>query len=85
MHDDSQKLAKQFCCSICLALAEEPVQTACQHIYCASCLAQCRTCPQCRTELGEKKGTPLRECNRPFLSILMDGVKVGWRFGGGGL
>ena len=72
VHEDGRAAAEKFTCSICYCLPEEPTQTPCQHLFCADCIAPVLACPLCRVDLPEKKGIPLRECNRLLLNVLHD-------------
>ena len=75
--DQCREQASAFTCAVCLGLPEEPVQTACQHIFCADCISPVFRCPTCRADFGERKGVPLRECNRVAM-LSMQGLTVGF-------
>ena len=75
--DESRAQASAFTCSVCLCLPENPVQTPCQHLFCADCIAPVLVCPVCRSDFpANKKGTPLRECNRIAMGA-MQSLMVG--------
>eukprot|EP00933_Yihiella_yeosuensis_P019932 TRINITY_DN16072_c0_g3_i2.p1 TRINITY_DN16072_c0_g3~~TRINITY_DN16072_c0_g3_i2.p1 ORF type:complete len:399 (-),score=59.74 TRINITY_DN16072_c0_g3_i2:133-1329(-) len=70
VHPDSQMIAQEFLCSICMCIVNEPSQTVCDHMFCAECVAPCLACPTCRTTLGDGDKKPLRECNKPMLRMM---------------
>lgn len=70
VHPDSKVIARQLECSVCLCIVDDPVQTACNHIFCASCVGQTLACPTCRTQFSPGDRRPLRECNIPLLRML---------------
>ena len=76
VREESRSAADSFTCAVCMCLPEEPIQTVCQHLFCRECVEPLLACPLCRADFGEKKGTPLRECNRLLLNA-MQGLKVG--------
>lgn len=45
----------EFVCAVCCQLAEEPLYTACSHVFCKSCLTEWLThksvCPKCNFAL----------------------------------
>jgi hypothetical protein len=45
----------EFVCAVCCQLSEEPLYTACSHVFCKSCLTQWLThksvCPKCNFAL----------------------------------
>lgn len=60
------KHAKQFECSICYAIWDDPVETpCCENTFCRVCLTQCAACPICRLPLGVPK-----ECSKSVLRML---------------
>jgi len=70
VHPDDQKVAEQFLCGVCMCILNEPVQTACDHIFCEDCITPCLSCPTCRTAFAPGDRKPLRECNRPLLRLM---------------
>jgi len=70
VHPDSRGVAQQFECSVCMCVVNEPLQTVCDHIFCAECISTCLACPTCRTAFGEGACKPLRDCNRPLMRMI---------------
>jgi len=70
VHPDSRGIAQQFECCICMCVVNEPLQTVCDHIFCAECLSSSLACPTCRTALGVGDRKPLRDCNRPLMRMI---------------
>mmetsp|Transcript_174340 Transcript_174340/g.558882 ORF Transcript_174340/g.558882 Transcript_174340/m.558882 type:complete len:312 (-) Transcript_174340:125-1060(-) len=70
VHPDSRGVAQQFECSVCMCVVNEPLQTVCDHIFCAECISTCLACPTCRTAFGDGACKPLRDCNRPLMRMI---------------
>lgn len=50
------RLVKQFECSICHSIWDNPVETpCCESTFCRSCIVQCAACPICRLPMGSVK------------------------------
>jgi len=75
VHPEMHMVAKQFVCAICLNIVEEPVQTACSHIFCRACLSPCTLCPSCREPVDSNQVKGLGECNKPMMRLMQD-IKV---------
>ena len=56
---------------------DDPVQLACTHIFCESCVAPYEACPTCHERLDgvPARGQPLHECNKPMYRM-MSRIKV---------
>ncbi|CEM14029.1 unnamed protein product [Vitrella brassicaformis CCMP3155] len=63
---------KQFQCSVCLDVVEEPVITRCSHLFCKSCLKGDK-CPTCRSEPADV--SDLREAS-PALYRILGGLSL---------
>lgn len=72
VHPEAYFMARQFVCSVCLCIVEDPVQTACDHIFCAACVATSLACPTCRAEFvgGQVSLKPLHKHNKPLLRMM---------------
>lgn len=73
IHPDAKVQAEQFECPVCLRIPPSPVQTeCCNNIFCADCLGELFSCPNCRSpfELGKARSSPLpRLVQRMFHSL----------------
>lgn len=75
VHPDSVAIARQYECAVCLCYLYEPVQTSCNHLFCAGCVDKSERCPTCRTPLGPEDCKPLATCSIPLLRFI-NGVQV---------
>ena len=69
---------QEFTCAVCMSFFDDPVQLACTHIFCESCVAPCEACPTCRERLDgvpARGRQPLHECNKPMYCV-MSRIKV---------
>jgi len=63
-------------CTICLDVMENPLQTACRHLFCGECIRRLintddySRCPICRTEISEESlvNPPLSQPSLPRIS-----------------
>lgn len=66
------QVAKLFECPICLGVLHEPVQTKCEHIFCAACIRRARNgvCPMCKTFNDDVDIRPLKDVNMPMYRMM---------------
>lgn len=58
-----QHLVEELCCSYCLLVLDEPMMTACDHLFCKKCLTnymkKCAHCPTCKQVINAKTNRPV--------------------------
>eukprot|EP00421_Protoceratium_reticulatum_P009845 CAMPEP_0168358620 /NCGR_PEP_ID=MMETSP0228-20121227/1214_1 /TAXON_ID=133427 /ORGANISM="Protoceratium reticulatum, Strain CCCM 535 (=CCMP 1889)" /LENGTH=377 /DNA_ID=CAMNT_0008371211 /DNA_START=34 /DNA_END=1167 /DNA_ORIENTATION=- len=68
VNPEAAKHAKQFECSICCSIWDDPVETTCcEHMFCRTCIGRCSSCPICRVPFGN---SPVKECSKAVLRML---------------
>jgi len=70
----------EYTCAICQNLVDAPLLTACQHVFCTSCLQDWfenkPSCPTCSTELDPRHGAGQLKLASPFAYRVLGRLRV---------